>query len=43
MKTDLEFRRILATMMVSRLGELGVAQSTFERCAGMAHNTFQNI
>lgn len=43
MKTDLEFRGVLATMMVQRLQELGIPHSTFERCEGMAHNTFQNI
>jgi hypothetical protein len=43
MKNDLEFRGVLATMMVQRLQELGIPYSTFERCEGMAHNTFQKI
>ncbi len=43
MKNDLEFRGVLAMMMVQRLQELGIPYSTFERCEGMAHNTFQNI
>ena len=43
MKTDLDFRSALATMMAARLSELGVRPSTFERMEGLAHNTFRNI
>ena len=43
MKTDLEFRKMLATSLVARLEVLGVAPSTFERVEGLAHNTFKNV
>ena len=43
MKTDLEFRGVIAAELVARLQTLGVAFTTFERNEGMSHHTFQNI
>lgn len=43
MKTDLEFRGLLATEMAARLQSLGMSPSSFERREGMSHHTFQNI
>lgn len=43
MKTDLEFRGVLAAQLAARLQTLGVAYTTFERNEGMSHHTFQNI
>ena len=43
MKTDLEFRAALAAELAARLTELGIRPSSFERMAGLAHNTFRNI
>jgi hypothetical protein len=42
-KTDLELRRELSLMMVSRLHELNVTESSFVRSTGMYHGTFQSI
>lgn len=43
MKTDLEFRGVIAAELAVRLQTLGVAFTTFERNEGMAHHTFKNI
>ena len=43
MKTDLEFRGVLAAELAVRLAELGIRPSTFERTEGLAHDTFRNI
>ena len=43
MKTDLEFRGVIAAEMAARLQTLGVAFTTFERNEGMSHHTFLNI
>ena len=42
-KTDLELRGQLSLMMVSRLHELKVTESSFVRQTGMYHGTFQGI
>lgn len=43
MKTDLEFRGLVAIELAARLQTLGVAFTTFERNEGMSHHTFQNF
>jgi len=43
MKTDLEFRGLVALELAARLQALGVAFTTFERNEGMSHHTFQNF